>query len=102
MFPTNVTDTDKIMGPMAVKILSWFAAAFGGAMLVFLLNASGNTKTSEINSQRLDRVELQLHELQTVYATNKRVDDLQNQVNQSLITVSNKVDNVIELLIKRK
>lgn len=103
------TDTDRIFGPMAVKILGWLGAAIGGALLVLLLNASGNSAMSENNQARLDKVEAQMHEIQTVYATNKRVDDLQAQirsdlgdVRSSLNTVSGKVDNVLELLIKKK
>lgn len=98
----NTTEaTDKIMGPAAIRILGWLGAVLGGAALMYLLNASGDHVVQEQNTRRIASLESDMHELQTTYATNKRVDDLQVEVRANYENLSTKMDNMLKLLLER-
>ena len=92
----------KVLSPLALKVLGTLLSALAGALLVLLLNSSGDRRQALIDSQRIDRIEMQMKDLQSVYATNKRVDDLQAEMRTNYRDLSGKLDNVIKILLERK
>lgn len=94
-------DTDKLLGPAALRLLGWLGAVLGGAALMYLLNASGDHVLQEQNTRRIEALETEMHELQTTYATNKRVDDLQAEVRTNYASLSVKMDNLLKVLLDR-
>lgn len=91
--------TDKVLGPVAVKILGWIGAALGGAVLVLLLNSSGQSRQVEQNTQAIAEFRQDIKELKEGYATNKRVDDVQLEMRTNYRDLSAKLDNVIKILL---
>ena len=48
------------------------------------------------------KIEAQMKDLQSVFASNKRVDDLQAEMRTNYRDLSGKLDNVIKILLDRK
>lgn len=97
-----MSESESKLSPLAVKIIASVMSALAGALLMLLVNSGGDRRQVDMNSKRLDVIELQLKDLQTVYATNKRVDDLQAEVRTNYRDLSGKMDNVIKILLDRK
>lgn len=91
----------KILGTYAKQILGWMGAALGGALLSMMLRQGGQDE--RLNA--LERLILSNGEaiatLQSGYATNKRVDDLQAEVRSNYRDLKGSVDNVLTILIQR-
>lgn len=89
------------LGPWAVKIVSWIGSALAGAFLVLLLNSSGDHRDMKNLNTRVDKLEQEYSTLQSTYATNKRVDDLQSEIRGYMQNLDGKFDNVVKLLLTK-
>lgn len=94
--------TDKLLGPLAVRILGWLGAALAGVLLTLMLNSSGQNQRVDSNQHRIEQLETTMKELQANYATNKRVDDVQAEVRANFRDLSGKMDNVIKILLENR
>lgn len=93
-------DVEKTYGPLALKVIGWVAPVLAGALLMLLLNVSGDRRQQQLDAQRIERLEMAVKDMQTAYATNKRVDDLQAEMRSNYHDLSTKLDNVLKILIE--
>jgi hypothetical protein len=98
-FPATTT---KVIGPVAIRVLGWIAAAVGGAMLMLMLNFGSTQRQLQEHDERITKIELNQHEMSTSYATNKRVDDLQAETRLAISQVSNKLDDIVNILMENR
>lgn len=90
------------------RLTGWLIPALVGALLTLLFNASGERVSIEQLALRVQTVELSLREMSKDLASggppalSRRVDDLQKQTQDQYRDVSDKLDVIQDLLIKRQ
>lgn len=84
------------------RVAGAVAAAFMGAMIALLISAGGDQARVEEHAREIGALKNDMKTIQTIYATNKRVDDLQAEVRANYRDLSVGIDNVIKILLDRR
>lgn len=95
----NPTKAEPLLGQLTSKALGWLLPALAGAILTVLLSWGKQQAQVEGNSKRLDKIEAEVSALSTTYATNKRVDDVVEEMRGSNRNLESKLDNLTKILV---
>lgn len=89
------------------KLASWLMPLFIGAVLMQLVEASGERALAAQNQREIRELRQELNAVETSLAAGgppalaRRVDDLQAQVNAEFNKIHTKLDNIQALLMNR-
>jgi len=99
---------NHIISVLLGRLSTWIIPALVGALLTLLFNASGDRANAAQMVLRVDKLEVQLHDIQKDLASGgppalaRRVDDLQAQTQEQYREVSKKLDQIQEILLAAK
>ncbi len=93
--PHHAEAPEPNKGPSIHPLAGWIIAAVGSALLVMLLNRSGETQRVDSLTAAVVKIQQDIDFIKTNYTLVKQTDDLRDDVRELTRTVNSKLETVI-------
>lgn len=93
---------DKLWNSAAAKLFKIIAPMLIGWLGATVMNSRDDHAQVKRNTDAITSIQEEMKQGRDVYATNKRVDDVQNEMRTNYRDLSSKIDQLIKLIVERR